>query len=291
LVTGATGYIGSRLVTELLERGHAVRTLQRDPSRGGVPDAVDARQGDAVSGRGLHAALEGCRVAYYLIHSMESGGDGSFAERDRKAAANFGEAARAAGVERVIYMGGLGPDENVSEHLRSRAEVARMLRASVPGLVHVRAAMVIGAGSASFVMMRDLVRRLPAMICPRWITTRSQPVAVSDVLSTLAVLAEREEVPEEVQLGGADVVTYREMMGRTADAMGRRRPVMIGVPVLTPRLSSYWVGLVTPVEPALARPLIDGLSVEMVVTQPPPPGINDAPLGFDAAVRAALDGT
>ena len=281
LVTGATGYVGSQLVPELLERGHRVRALSRDPSR--LPAAVDGRRGDAVSGDGLAAALEGCRVAYYLIHSMDA--DGDFAARDREAAVNFGEAAQTAGVERVVYLGGLGAED--SEHLRSRLEVAELLAARAPGLVHVRAAMVIGAGSASFVMLRTLVERLPVMVCPRWIDTRTQPVAVRDVVAALAEVAEAGDVPPEIQLGGADVLTYREMMDRTARVLGRRRPLVVKVPVLTPRLSSYWVTLVTPVESGLARPLIDGLASEMLVREPPPPGINDDPLGFDDAVRAA----
>jgi uncharacterized protein YbjT (DUF2867 family) len=282
LVTGATGYVGSQLVPELLERGHRVRALSRDPSR--LPAAVDGREGDAVSGKGLGEALDGCRVAYYLIHSMDAEGD--FAARDREAAVNFGEEAARAGVERVIYLGGLG--EQDSEHLRSRLEVAELLAARAPGLVHVRAAMVIGAGSASFVMLRTLVERLPVMVCPRWIDTRTQPVAIGDVVRTLAAIAEADDVPPEIQLGGADVLTYREMMERTARVLGRRRPLVVKVPVLTPRLSSYWVTLVTPVESGLARPLIDGLASEMVVREPPPPGINDQPLGFDDAVRAAV---
>jgi uncharacterized protein YbjT (DUF2867 family) len=281
LVTGATGYVGSQLVPELLERGHRVRALSRDPSR--LPAAVDGRRGDAVSGKGLAEALDGCRVAYYLIHSMDAEGD--FAARDREAAVNFAEAATTAGVERVVYLGGLGSED--SEHLRSRLEVAELLAARAP-LVHVRAAMVIGAGSASFVMLRTLVERLPVMVCPRWIDTRTQPVAIADVVGTLAAVAEAEEVPPEIQLGGADVLTYREMMERTARVLGRRRPLVVKVPVLTPRLSSYWVTLVTPVESGLARPLIDGLASEMLVHDPPPPGINDDPLGFDDAVRAAV---
>jgi uncharacterized protein YbjT (DUF2867 family) len=148
--------------------------------------------------------------------------------------------------------------------------------------------MIIGAGSASFVMLRSLVERLPAMVCPRWIDTRSQPVAIEDVVRTLAGLAERPDAPGEVQLGGPDVLTYREMMGRTARVLGRRPPAIIKVPVLTPRLSSYWVTLVTPVEAGLARPLIDGLRAEMIVERPPPPGINDEPLPFEAAVRRAV---
>lgn len=286
LVTGATGYIGSELIPELLRRGRDVRALARDPSRADLPREVDARKGDAVSGAGLPEALEGCRTAYYLIHSMGRGSRGDFAALDRQAAVNFGEAARAAGVERVAYLGGLGAED--SEHLRSRLQVATLLRERVPQFVHVRAAMVIGAGSASFVMLRYLAARLPVMICPRWIDTRTQPVAVRDVVRALAAVAERDEVPEEVQLGGADVLTYREMMERTARLLGRRRPRIVHVPVLTPRLSSYWVALVTPVEAGLVRPLIDGLRSEMLVTEPPPPGINDDPLGFDDAVRAAL---
>ncbi len=280
LITGATGYVGSELADALLARDHAVRALTRSPRD--IP-GVDVRQGDAVSGRGLPEALDGCRTAYYLIHSMDAKGD--FAARDREAAVNFGEAAAQAGVERVIYLGGLGEED--SEHLRSRLEVAELLKARV-NLVHVRAAMVIGSGSASFVMLRSLVTRLPVMICPRWIDTRTQPIAVADVVGALAAVAEADAPPAEVQLGGADVLTYREMMERTADVLGRRRPRVIRVPVLTPRLSSLWVALVTPVESGLARPLVDGLVSEMLVQEPPPPGINDDPLGFDEAVAAAI---
>jgi uncharacterized protein YbjT (DUF2867 family) len=287
LLTGASGYVGSQLLDELLRRGRRVRALMRDPAPGRVPAQVEARRGDAVRGTGLAGALEGCRTAYYLIHSMGRGGDAGFARRDREAAVNFGAAARDAGVERVIYLGGLG-DDTSSEHLRSRHEVAALLRERVPGFVYVRAAMVIGAGSASFEMLAHLTRRLPLMIAPRWLDTRTQPVAVSDVVRTLADLAERPDAPGEVQLGGAEVLTYRDMIRRTAPVLGRRPPTVIGVPLLTPRLSSYWVSLVTPVENGLVRPLIDGLREEMVVTDPPPAGLNDAPLGFDDAVREAL---
>lgn len=179
-----------------------------------------------------------------------------------------------------------------SEHLRSREEVAAILARHVPELVHVRAAMVIGAGGASFEMLRALVRRLPAMICPRWIDTRTQPIAVDDVVAALRRLRDHpfEAGVTDVELGGPEVLTYREMMARTARAMGRRPPLIVRVPVLTPRLSSYWVQLVTPVDAGLVRPLIDGLREEMVVRTPPPAGINDAPMGFDAAVRSALAG-
>lgn len=294
LLTGATGYVGGRLLPELLARGHEVRLLARRPERvarldGGVP--VPVLGGDAVSGRGLREALEGADVAYYLIHSMGrgSGPTDEFAERDRRAARNFAEAARAAGVRRIVYLGGLGPTgAEASEHLRSRHEVAQLLGELSDDLVYVRAAMVIGAGSASFEMLRSLVQRLPAMICPRWIDTRTQPIAIRDVTAALAAAADARGAPGEVQLGGPDTLTYREMMERFAAIVHRRAPVIVRVPVLTPRLSSYWVSLVTPVEAGLARPLIDGLKSEMLVDAPPPPGLNDDPLGFDDAVREAL---
>ena len=286
LVTGATGYIGGELVPALLSAGHAVHALTRDPDRADLPDGVEAHGGDVVAGEGLADALRDVEVAYYLVHSMEGKG-GDFAERDRRGATNFGRAAKEAGVERIIYLGGLPGGD--SEHLASREEVARILAEHVPGTVHVRAAMVIGAGSASFVMLSSLVHRLPVMITPRWIETRTQPVAIADVVATLTALADYDAPPSEVQLGGADVVTYREMMDVYAAAAGLRKRVIVTVPVLTPRLSSSWVVLVTPVERALIKPLVEGLGAEMLVEHPPPPGLNDDPMGFEEAVRAALD--
>ena len=287
LLTGASGYVGSHLLSELQSRGRRVRALVRNPDAADLPPGVELRKGDAVKGDGLTEALEGVTTAYYLIHSMS--GNGDFVARDRAAAVNFGEAASAAGVERVVYLGGLGPTgADASVHLRSRHEVAEILTDLVAQLVYARAAMVIGRGSASFEMLRHLVHRLPAMITPRWIGTRSQPVALSDVVTALAELGTRADVPDEAQLGGAEVLTYRDMMRRFAQLIGRREPVMLPVPVLTPRLSSYWVSFVTPVDTGLVRPLVDGLRSEMVVTTPPPAGINDHPLGFDDAVRAAL---
>jgi uncharacterized protein YbjT (DUF2867 family) len=284
LLTGASGYVGSHLLDELRRRDLPVRALARNPAK--LPPDVDAREGDVVAGTGLADALAGCRRAVYLVHSMEGGG-GDFAARDREAAVNFGEAARDAGVERVIYLGGLGSDAS-SEHLRSRDEVAGLLRERVPELVYARAAMIIGPGSASFEMLRHLTRRLPVMIAPRWLETRTQPIAIADVAAALADLTERDAAPAEVELGGAEVLSYREMIRRTASVLGRRPPIVIRVPLLTPRLSSYWVALVTPVELGLVRPLVEGLREEMLVRTSPPPGINDAPLGFDDAVRAAL---
>ena len=281
LVTGATGYVGSQLVDELLARGRDVRTLSRRGAGKG-----DARRGDVLSGQGLPEALDGVRTAYYLVHSMGGGGD--FAAKDRQAAVNFAEAADRAGVERVVYLGGLGSEN--SAHLRSRHEVAQLLRARLHArVIYVRAAMIIGPGSASYDILEHLVKRLPAMIVPRWLDTRTQPIALSDVIGALADVIERDDAPEELQLGGAEVLTYREMMRRAAPLMGRRPPLVLRVPVLTPRLSSYWVALVTPVSYGLIRPLIDGLGAEMVVEREPPPGLNENPLGFDDAVRAALE--
>jgi uncharacterized protein YbjT (DUF2867 family) len=283
LVTGASGYVGTQLISELRRRDVRVRALVRDPAKFHLA-GVDVCKGDAISAEGLPDALSGCDVAYYLIHSMGRGGD--FAERDRRAAHTFGAAARDAGVQRVVYLGGLGSERD-SEHLASRAEVARILQQYVPGFVHVRAAMIIGPGSGSFEILRHLVERLPVMLSPRWLETRTQPVAIDDVVRALAELGTRDDVPGEVQVGGSDVLTYRDMLTRYAVATGRRRPRILPVPLLTPRLSSYWIQLVTPVDGGLVKPLVEGLRTETVVRTPPPPGINDEPLGFDAAVRAA----
>src|SRR3954447_1875022 len=278
LVTGATGYVGSKLVDELLARGEHVRTLSRRGAGQG-----DARTGDVLSGRGLAEALNGVETAYYLVHSMGSGGD--FAAKDRQAAVNFAEAA--ANAKRVVYLGGLGSEN--SEHLRSRHEVANLLRARLGAkLVYVRAAMIIGPGSASYDILEHLLRKLPVMIGPRWLDTRTQPIALQDVVRTLADLAAFDDAPAELQLGGSDVLSYREMMRRAAPLIGRRPPLVIRVPVLTPRLSSYWVTLFTPVSYGLVRPLVDGLGAKMLVEQDPPAGLNDAPMGFEEAVRAAL---
>lgn len=290
LLTGATGYVGGQVLERLLAQGAPVRCLVRDPSRARLPADVDVRRGDLVSGEGVEDALAGARLAYYLVHTMGRGhGSGDFATRDREAGARFGEAARRAGVRRVVYLGGLGPTgPEASEHLRSRHETAQALAEHVEDFVYARAAMVIGAGSASFQMLQRLVERLPAMIHPRWLETRTQPVAIADVAGTLALLAERTDVSGEVQLGGADVLTYREMLDRYAAVAGKRRRPALRVPVLTPRLSSYWVTLVTRVELGLAQPLVEGLQHETVVERPPPAGVHEHPMGFDDAVRAAL---
>lgn len=294
VLTGATGYVGGALLPRLLDAGHDVRCVVRDRARAEakLPEGATLVEGDVLSGDGLDEAARGADVAYYLVHSMGGGSDGEdFAAQDRRAARTFGEAMARAGVARTIYLGGLeGGGDVESEHLRSRAEVASVLDEVVPSLVHVRAAMIVGDDSASFQMLKGLVAHLPVMITPKWLETRSQPVAIDDVTRTLAALATREDAPDEVQLGGADVLTYREMIRRFAAVEGRRQPLLIKVPLFTPRLSSYWVALVTPVSLGLVKPLVEGLSAETVVREPPPDGLNDDPLGFDDAVRAALAG-
>jgi uncharacterized protein YbjT (DUF2867 family) len=284
LLTGATGYVGSHLLEALSERGHTVRALTRHPDAARVPDGTDLRQGDAISGDGLADALDGCRTAYYLIHAM-GGDDKDFAAQDRKAAKNFGQAAKAAGVERVVYLGGL---HGGSEHLRSREETAAVLAEHGPPTVHARAAMVIGTGSDSFEIVRHLVNHLPLMIAPTWVETKTQPIALQDAVDALIAVATAKEAYAEVQLGGRDVLTYREMMTRNAELAGKRPRPIINVPFFTPKLSSYWVSLFTPVKLSVIQPLVEGLGEELLVDTAPPPGVNDHPMSYDDAVRAAL---
>jgi uncharacterized protein YbjT (DUF2867 family) len=255
LVTGATGYIGGRLVPRLLERGHQVRVLVRDPRRiegRSWARKVEVVQADLVSGEGLGEALEGMDAAYYLVHAMYAGAD--FASRDREAAHNFVRAA--AGLERVIYLGGLLPRvERVSEHLASRAEVGEILRAGLP-TTEFRAGPIIGSGSASFEMVRYLTERIPAMVAPRWIRNPVQPISVRDVLSYLILALERGE-PGVVEVG-ADRLTFKQMMEVYAEVRGLRRWI-VPVPVLAPALAARWVGLVTPIPNRLAVPLVEGV--------------------------------
>ncbi|WP_101789434.1 SDR family oxidoreductase [Nonomuraea indica] len=294
LVTGATGYIGGRLVPELLAAGHEVRCMARSPDRlRDLPwaDRVQVAVADATDPERSRAALDGVEVAYYLVHTM--GATGRFAERDRLAARTFAEAAARAGVRRIVYLGGLVPDERLSPHLRSRAEVGEIfLRGDVPAVV-LRAAMIIGSGSASFEMLRYLTERLPVMSTPRWVRSRTQPIAVRDVLRYLTAWA---GVPGTVNrafdIGGPDVLTYAGMMHGYASVAGLPRRVIIPVPLLSPRLSSLWVGLVTPVPPGIARPLVESLRNEAVCREhdiaryvPDPP---DGLIGFRQAVALAL---
>jgi uncharacterized protein YbjT (DUF2867 family) len=281
-VTGATGFVGGRLADALAADGVEVRALVRDRARAsGLP--YELHEGDALDAQSLRGAGDGVTVAYYLIHSMSGGGD--FSTRDQAAARNFARMARDEGVARVVYLGGLG--EPRTRHLRSRHETARTLAAEGPALTYFRAAMVVGARSESFLTLYHLTNRLPVMIAPAWLRTLSQPIGIDDVVAYLRA-APREE-PGEVQIGGPDVLSYGAMLDAMAGALGRRDPVRIPVPLLSPRLSSLWVGLVTPVDAGVARPLIEGLSTETVVTEPEAArrfGVEPQP--FAATVQAAL---
>jgi uncharacterized protein YbjT (DUF2867 family) len=292
LVTGATGYVGGRLVPRLLDAGRRVRVLVRDPRRLQGRDwaeHVDVASGDVLRPDSLAAVLEGVGVAYYLVHSMAKGE--GFHERDLAAARAFGRAAATAGVGRIVYLGGLGdPAADLSRHLRSRQETGEALREAGVPVTEFRAAVVVGSGSISFEMIRYLTERLPVMVCPQWVYTRVQPIAVDDLLRYLvAALDVPQSAGRVVEIGGADVLTYGEMMLGYARARGLWRHLQ-PVPVLTPTLSSYWVHLVTPIPSVIARPLIEGLRNETIVREH---GAHDLfpaihPVGYDTAVRAAV---
>ncbi|WP_372593148.1 SDR family oxidoreductase [Actinotalea sp.] len=294
-VTGVTGYVGGRLVPELLAAGHRVRALARNPSRlRGRPwyEDVEPVAADASDLDQIRSALEGVDVAYYLIHSLGSGP--RFEATDRATALTFARAAREAGVQRIVYLGGLHPDvEDLSPHMASRKEVGEILLASGVPTTVLRAAVILGSGSASFEMMRYLTERLPAMTTPRWVSNRIQPIAIRDVLRYLVGSADMPpEVSRGFDIGGPEVLTYREMMQRYAAVAGLRRRVIVPVGVLTPRLSSLWVSLVTPVPAGIARPLVESLIHEVVCAEhdiaawvPDPP---DGLVGFDRAVQLAL---
>jgi uncharacterized protein YbjT (DUF2867 family) len=296
LVTGATGYIGGRLVPELLAAGHDVRCLVRTPSKlADAPwrDEVTVVEGDVTDPATLAPAMADVDVAYYLVHSM--GGPAAFDEEDRRAATCFRDAAAGDSdrrpVGRIVYLGGLGRDDDpdLSRHLRSRHEVGRVLADGPVPVTELRAAVIIGSGSASFEMLRYLVEVLPVMVTPRWVENQCQPIAIRDVLLWLVAAADAEGASEIVEVGGPDVVTYREMMQIYAREAGLRRRLLVGVPLLTPRLSSLWVGLVTPLPADLAKPLVESLINEVVVTREHTlAGPDTPPLSFPASVRLAL---
>jgi uncharacterized protein YbjT (DUF2867 family) len=296
LVTGATGYIGGRLVPELLAVGHQVRCAVRSPER--LRDhpwsgQVEVVRADLNEAEDVRDALEGVEVAYYLIHAIGSGRD--FGTADRRMAQIFAAAAKDAGVRRIVYLGGLAPGgpEPASEHLRSRAEVGEILLASGVPTAALRAAVVLGSGSASFEIMRYLTERLPAMITPRWVRSRIQPIAVRDVLRYLVGCATLPpDVNRSFDIGGPDVLTYEEMMRRYAVIARLKKRRIVPVSVLTPGLSGLWIGLITPVPSTIARPLVESLRHEVVCHEhdiaryvpDPPEGLTD----FDRAVRLAL---
>ncbi len=290
LVVGASGYIGSRLVPLLGAAGHTLTLASRESAKLAerFPEArlVTA---DLLDPASLDEALAGIDLAYYLAHAM-GGGESGFAERDLAAARNFGEAAARAGVARIVYLGGLGDDDaDLSHHLASRHETgAELARHGVP-VTEFRAAVVIGSGSASFEILRHLTERLPIMITPRWVSTRCQPIGIRDVLAYLVAAPDHPETTGIVEIGGPDVLSYGDMMRAYARERGLRR-LMIPVPVLTPRLSSYWVNLISPVPAKIARPLIEGLRNEVVVRDPAPAasfGVRPTP--YVEALREAMD--
>lgn len=294
LVTGVTGYIGARLVPELLAAGWQVRVLTRD--RGKIADrswleSATVIEGDADDPAVLANALQDTDIAYYLLHSMDGRPD--FERRDRALARAFGTAAREAGVRRIVYLSGLHPaDENLSPHLASRVEVGEILMASGVPTVVLQAAVIVGAGSASFEMLRQLTRRLPAMIGPRWLNNRIQPIAIRDVLHYLVGAASLPGRPNRTfDIGGPDVLTYRQLIQRFAAVDGLAGRLIVTVPVLTPWLASLWVGAVTRVPMGIAQPLVGSLVHEVVCREHDLIELLPSPaplLGFDDAVRAAL---
>lgn len=288
LITGANGFIGRRLTKALLDGGHRIRCLVRKTSPG-IPEGVETCIGDLLEPATLKAALEGVDTAYYLVHSMAAGRAG-FEHRDHDAAENFVQAAEKAGVRRVIYLGGLGETgDELSEHLKSRLEVASILRSGKFATTFLRAAVIVGAGGASFELVRGLVKRLPVMITPRWVSTKCQPIAVNDVVDYLVgCLNDQRTAGQTYDIGGPEVITYRDMMERFARLEGKHL-LIIPVPVLTPKLSSYWVALFSPVPPSVSMPLIEGLSNEVICREN---SIRDLiPLqltSYDTAVQQAL---
>jgi uncharacterized protein YbjT (DUF2867 family) len=289
LIAGATGFVGGRLAGSLAGGETKVRALVRDPERArDLEDAgAELHIGDVTDESSLRGAGEGIDVAYYLVHAM-AGGSG-YDERERLGARNFAQMAKGEGVGRVVYLGGLG-DESKSEHLRSRHMTAEVLQTYGPPLTYFRAAMVVGAGSESYRTLRYLVGRLPVMLAPSWLRTDTQPIGIESVIE---YLRRAPEVPEsegrEVQIGGPDVLSYEDMLDHMARVMGKEPRRKVPVPLLSPRLSSHWIGLVTPVDANVARPLIEGLRIKTVVTDPAPAepfGVDPEP--FDEALSQAF---
>ncbi|MCW2802815.1 MAG: NAD-dependent epimerase/dehydratase family protein [Propionibacteriaceae bacterium] len=286
LVTGASGFIGSHLCSALVNVGHEVRAMTRRPdSYSGAGRAIG---GDVFDPDSLRQPLDGVDAAYYLVHSL---GSDDFAEKDADAARAFGKAAAAAGVERIIYLGGLGQESaGLSKHLRSRREVESLLAEEGVPVTVLRAAVVIGQGGISWEMTRQLVDHLPVMVAPRWVVTKTQPIALVDVIRYLVGVLEPEEARGRIfEVGGADVLSYAEMLQRVARIKHNRRLPILILPLLTPGLSSRWLSLVTDVDTATGRNLIDSMTSEVIVRDDSISAVVPGrPLGYDEAVRQAL---
>ena len=291
LVTGATGFVGGRLAGALGDRDWKVRCLVRDRSRARelADRGFELHEGDVLEPESLRGAGREVEIAYYLIHSMGRGASGDFEERERRSAVNFAEMAKREGVARIVYLGGLG-DRPQSRHLRSRLRTGQMLSELGPPLTYFRAGMIVGAESESYRTLRYLVQRLPAMIGPAWLAQPTQPIGIDDVIAYLAAAPEvAASEGREIQIGGSDVLSYGEMLDLMADALGVRRRPRVPVPLLTPWLSSLWIGLVTPVDAGVARPLVEGLSTATVVTDSSGAELFDVtPISFMDALRVAL---
>jgi uncharacterized protein YbjT (DUF2867 family) len=289
LVTGATGFIGSRLVPDLVERGHDVRAMTRRPEEYDGPGT--AVGGDVHDPSTLTEALAGVGVAYYLVHSLDAD---DFENKDARAAQGFGEAAAEAGVRQIVYLGGLGAEgAELSKHLRSRREVEGLLGTGGVPVTVLRAGIVVGRGGISWELTRQLVKNLPAMVVPKWVSTRTQPIAVDDVIRYLVGVADEPRALGRVfEIGGPDQLTYLEMLEIASEVANGRRVPIVQVPVLTPRLSSYWLSFVTDVDATTGRNLIDSMGTEVIVTdrsiQEIVPG---DPLPYGEAVRRALEDT
>ncbi|MEY3616037.1 MAG: hypothetical protein RLZZ518_1039 [Actinomycetota bacterium] len=298
LVTGATGYVGGRLAPLLVEEGFVVRVLVRSAAKvANTPwiTGVEVVEGDAINSESLDTALANVDVAFYLLHSISTGA--KFDDLESAMALTFAQVAARAGVKRIIYLGGIANDDNLSKHLESRKSVGRVLASTNVPVIELRAGIIIGSGSASFEMLRYLTEHLPAMVTPRWVDNPTQPIAIVNMLHFLVAAA---RAPQEIHgvfdVGGSETITYRNMMSRYAKIAGLRRRIIVRVPLLTPRVSSMWVGLVTPVPASIARPLIDSLINKVVVDSaksvvnvlPPPPG---GLLTFDQAVKRAIERT
>jgi len=289
LVTGATGYVGGRLVPRLLESGYKVRCLARDSSRlKNRWEGAEIYQGDVLDEASLNKALKGVETAYYLIHSM--GGDSEFSKTDIIAAENFARAAENQKVKRIIYLGGLvSPDENLSKHLSSRLQTGETLRKFSVPVTEFRAGVIVGSGSLSFEMIRYLTERLAVMITPKWVNTKTQPIAIRDVLRYLIeALKVEKSTGEIIEIGGEDILTYKDLMSIYAEVRGLKR-YFIKVPVLTPSLSSHWIGFVTPLPSRIAKPLVDGLKNELICKSTKAKELfSITPISYKQAVELAL---